>query len=47
MTSLINATNLEGEPQVIIYLYIDTHFAYKSRVYPKSANPVINLDIDM
>ena len=47
MASLIQATSLEGEPQVIVYVYIDSDFAYKSRVYPRSPNPVINLDIDM
>ena len=47
MASLIQATSLEGEPQLIVYVYIDSDFAYKSRVYPRSPNPVINLDIDM
>jgi len=32
---------------VILYVYIDDLFAYKSRVYPKSSNPVLNLDIDI
>jgi hypothetical protein len=47
MTSIIQASSLEGEPQIIVYVYIDKEFAYKSRVYPKSSTPVINLDIDM
>jgi hypothetical protein len=32
---------------VKLYLYIDDSFAFKTRVYPKSSNPFINLDIDM
>jgi hypothetical protein len=47
VTSIIQAHSLEGEPQVILYIYVDREFAYKSKVYPKSSNPVINLDIDM
>ncbi len=47
ITSLLQASSLEGDPQVIVYLYVDDEFAYKSRVYPRSANPNINLDIDM
>ena len=47
MTSILQATNLEGEPQVIVFVYVDKDFAYKSKVYPKCSNPVINLDIDM
>lgn len=45
--SLHQASSLEGEPQLILYVYVDEAFAYKSRVYPKSPNPLINLDIDM
>lgn len=45
--SISQVQNLEGEPQVKLYLYIDDNFAFKTRVYPKSANPFINLDIDM
>jgi len=45
--SLNQIQNLEGEPQVKLYLYIDDSFAFKTRVFPKNSNPYINLDIDM
>ena len=47
VASLMQATSLEGEPQVIVYIYMDDIFAYKSKFYPKSANPALDLDIDM
>ncbi|CDW81787.1 UNKNOWN [Stylonychia lemnae] len=45
--SISQVQNLEGEPMVKLYLYIDDSFAFKTRVYPKSSNPFINLDIDI
>ena len=44
--SIIQADNLEGQPQIILYVYIDDQFAYKSRVYAPSSSPIINLEID-
>jgi hypothetical protein len=47
VASISAAYSLEGEPQVKLYLYIDDNFAFKTRAYPRSSNPVINLDIDI
>ena len=47
MTTINQALSLEGEPCVKLYIYVDDNFAFKTRAHHKSANPLINLDIDM
>mmetsp|Transcript_31191 Transcript_31191/g.30622 ORF Transcript_31191/g.30622 Transcript_31191/m.30622 type:complete len:89 (+) Transcript_31191:408-674(+) len=47
MVSVIQAQNLEGDPQLIVYIYVDRELAFKTKAYPKSSNPYLNLDIDI
>ena len=47
ITSLSHCQGLEGEPRLKLYMYIDDNFVYKTRTYPGSNHPNINLEIDM
>lgn len=47
MTSVFEVNSLDSEIQLIMYLYVDNQFAYKSKTFKRSSNPQINLDIDM
>ncbi|CDW77156.1 UNKNOWN [Stylonychia lemnae] len=47
VTTLNQALSLEGEPCIKLYIYVDEHFAFKTRAHNKGSNPVINLDIDI
>lgn len=47
VTTLSHVEALEGEPKLKLYVYIDDSYVFKTKTYQSSANPSINLEIDM
>ena len=47
ITTLSHVEQLEGNPRLKMYIYIDGMFVYKTRTYENSSNPVMGLEMDM
>ena len=47
ITTLSHCDGLEGDPKLKLYIYIDDNFVYKTRTFPSSQKPEIQLEIDM
>ena len=45
--TFVKCDNLEGNPNLRFYIYVDEQFVYKSKIYSKSHSPELNLDVDL